>query len=207
MASIVTGLSRMTDMQVIQFAKNVHSALTGNPNVPNPNPSLPALQTLIATAETSISAYDVEKVILRKKKNLRDEALKALCGALRQEAGVVQAATSGDPERLATTGFHVGKRPSPVGTPAQVASLGLEAGSIDGTLKAAWRPVYGVKAYEIESTQDPSGAGTWTFKGSTTKAKAVVNSFVSGTRIWLRVRAIGAAGAGPWSDPAVKVVP
>jgi hypothetical protein len=207
MVSIVTGLSRMTDMQVIQFAKNVHSALNGNPNVPSPNPPLPALQTLIAMAESSISAYDAERLVLRTRKNLRDEAMRALCNGLRLEADAVQAATNGDPERLATTGFQPSKRPSPVGTPAQVTRLVLEAGPIDGTLKASWKPVYGVKAYEIETTQDPTGAGTWSFKGSTTKAKAVINSFVSGTRIWLRVRAIGAAGPGPWSDPAVKVVP
>ena len=155
----------MTDMQVIQFAKNVHSALNGNPNVPSPNPPLSALQSLIATAETSVSAYDAEKLMLRNKKNLRDEAIRALCNGLRLEADAVQAATNGDPERLATTGFQAGKKPSPVGTPAQVTRLGLEAGPADGTLKASWKPVYGVKAYEMETTQDPIGSRHLDFQG------------------------------------------
>ena len=59
----------------------------------------------------------------------------------------------------------------------------------------------------MEVSPDPIGANTWTYKGTVTKAKATINSFVSGTRIWLHVRAIGAAGPGPWSDPAVKTVP
>jgi hypothetical protein len=207
MASIVTGLTRMTDVQVIQFAKQVHSALTANPNVPIPNPPLSTLQNLIATAESSIDAYEAEKAILRNKKNLRDEAVKALCNGLRLEADTVQAATSGDPDKMETAGFRTGKRPCPVGIPAQVTRLVLKAGPIESTLKAGWKPVRGVKVYELESSPDPIVANTWTFKGTATKAKATINSFVSGTRIWLHVRAIGAAGPGPWSDPAVKTVP
>jgi hypothetical protein len=197
----------MTDVQVIQFAKQVHAALSGNPNVPAPNPPLPALQNLIATAESNIDAYEAEKAILRNKKKLRDEVMKALCNGLRLEADAVQAATGGDPDKMATTGFRAGKRPCPVGTPAQVTRLVLEAGPIEGVLKAWWKPVRGVKVYEIETCLGAIGANPWTYKGTATKAKAAINSFVSGTRIWLHVRAIGAAGPGPWSDPAVKTVP
>ena len=197
----------MTDVQVIQFAKQVHTALTGNLNVPAPNPPLSTLQSLIATAESSMDAYEAERGILRNKKNLRDEAMKALCHGLRLEAHTVQAATSGDPDKMDTAGFRAGKRPTPVGIPAQVTGLVLEAGPIEGTLKAGWKPVRGVKVYEIETSPDPIGANTWSYKGTATKAKATINSFISGTRIWLHVRAIGAAGPGPWSDPAVKTVP
>jgi len=207
MASIVTGLNRMTDVQVIQFAKQIQAALTGNANVPAPNPPLSTLQTLITTAESCTDAYETEKAILRNKKNLRDEAMKALCNGLRLEADTVQAATGGDPDKMETTGFRASKRPSPVGTPAQATRLVLEAGPIEGTLKACWKPVRGVKVYEIESSLDPIGVNAWTYKGTVTKAKAALNSFISGTRIWLHVRAIGAAGPGPWSDPAVKTVP
>ena len=207
MASIVTGLTRMTDVQVIQFAKKVHMALMGNQNVPAPNPPLPTLQELIAAAERSIDTFEAEKAILRNRKNLRDEAIKALCNGLRLEADTVQAATHGDPDRMETAGFRAGKRPSPVGIPAQVIRLVLEGGPTEGTLKASWKPVRGVKVYEMETSPDPIGANSWTYKGTVTKAKAIINNFVSGTRIWLHVRAIGTAGAGPWSDPAVRTVP
>ena len=197
----------MTDVQVIQFAKQIHTALAGNPNVPAPNPPLATLQGLIAAAEGSTDGFEAEKAVLRTKKNQRDEALKALCHALRREADTVQAATGGDPDKMATAGFRASKRPTPIGIPAQVARLVFEAGPIEGTLKASWKPVRGVKVYEIETSPDPIGANTWTYKGTVTRAKAQINSFVSGTRIWLHVRAIGAAGPGPWSDPAVKTVP
>jgi hypothetical protein len=207
MAAIATGLTRMTDVQVIQFARNVHMALTGNLNVPNPYPTLPVLQNLISTAESCRDAYEVQKSILRSKKSLRDEALRALCDGLRLLANTVQAATGGDPDKMKTTGFLLGKRPSPVGTPVQVTELALEAGATEGTLKASWKPVRGVKVYEVETNSDGAAALAWAHKDTVTKAKAHLNSFVSGCRIWVRVRAIGTAGPGSWSEPVVKTVP
>jgi len=207
MPLIVTGLTTLTDAELIQFAKNVHTALKGNANVPAPNPTLPALQALISTAETGVNAYEAEKDVLRTRKNTRDEAIKALCDGLRIEADTVQAVTGGAPDKIETTGFRVRARATPVGTPAQVTNLVLAAGPADGTLKAAWKPVRGVRSYELEASPDPIAPTSWIYKGTVTKSKATVNSFVSGAKVWVRVRGIGAAGPGPWSDPAVKTVP
>ena len=207
MPLIVTGLTTLTDAELIQFAKNVHTALKGNANVPAPNPTLPALQALISTAETGVNAYEAEKDVLRTRKNTRDEAIKALCDGLRIEADTVQAVTAGNPDKIETTGFRVRTRPTPVGTPGQVTNLALAAGPTDGTLKAAWKPVRGVRSYELEASPDPITPNSWIYKGTVTKSKATVNSFMSGAKVWVRVRGIGAAGPGPWSDPAVKTVP
>jgi hypothetical protein len=207
MPLIVTGLTTLTDAELIQFAKNVHTALKGNANVPAPNPTLPALQTLITTAEAGVQAYEAEKEVLRARKQVRDEAIKALCDGLRIEADTVQAVTGGKPDKIETTGFRIRSRPTPVGTPAKVTNLVLAPGPADGTLKAAWKPVRGVKSYEIEASPDPMTPTSWIYKGTVTKSKATVNSFTSGAKVWLHVRGIGAAGPGPWSDPAVKTVP
>jgi hypothetical protein len=59
---------------------------------------------------------------------------------------------------------------------------------------------------EIQSAAD--SAGPWTHQDTTTTTRGVeVNSFTSGQRTWIRVRAVGAEGDGPWSDLAVKIVP
>ena len=207
MSLIVTGVSTMTDAELLQFAKKVQAALNGNANVPAPNPSLSALQALITTAENGINAYEAEKDVLRTRKNGRDEAVRALCDGLRTEADTVQAATGGDPDKIETTGFRVRSRATPVGTPAPVTGLVLTAGPVEGSLKAAWKPVRGTKVYEIETSPDPAGSDTWSYRGTVTRAKTTINSFTSGARVWIRVRAIGAAGPGPWSDPAAKRVP
>ncbi len=207
MPLIATGLTTMTDAELIQFAKNVHTALKGNPNVPAPNPPLPALQALIEKAETTTNAYEAEKDVLRTRKNVRDDAIKALCDGLRTEADTVQAVTGGNPDKIDTTGFRIRSRPTPVGIPAQVTNLVLGAGPADGTLKAGWKPVRGVRSYEIQASPDPVSPASWMFKGTVTKSRVILNTFPSGTKVWVRVRGIGAAGPGPWSDPAAKTVP
>ena len=207
MPLIAIGLTAMTDAELIQFAKSVHTALKGNRNVPTPNPTLPALQTLIAAAESGVNTYEAEKEVLRARKKARDEAIKALCDGLRIEAATVQAITGGNPDKIETAGFRIRSRPTPVGTPAKVTNLVLSAGPVDGTLKGAWKPVRGVRSYELEASPDPMTPASRIYKGTVTKSKATVNSFASGAKVWIRVRGIGAAGPGPWSDPAVKTVP
>jgi hypothetical protein len=40
-----------------------------------------------------------------------------------------------------------------------------------------------------------------------TKSKTAVMHLPSGSRIWVRVRAIGPGGTGAWSDTSTKIVP
>ena len=66
-------------------------------------------------------------------------------------------------------------------------------------------PVCGAIAYVLESSVDPITPTSWTYKMTAGRSDALVNSFTSGTKQWIRVRAIGANNqTGPWSDPAVK---
>ena len=70
------------------------------------------------------------------------------------------------------------------------------------------KPVKGAGSYEIWTSSDPLSDTSWSFRASSTKSSGTLGGFTSGAKIWVRVRAIGAdADPGPWSDPAVKVVP
>ena len=84
----------------------------------------------------------------------------------------------------------------------------MTAGDNDGSLDVAFDPVRGALSYEIQTSVDPVTPTSWGFQMSASRSNATVNGFTSGTRQWIRVRAIGARSApGPWSDPAVKTVP
>jgi len=56
-------------------------------------------------------------------------------------------------------------------------------------------------------TGDPITDGSWAHALTTTKSSVTITELASGKKRWLRVRAIGALGAGPWSDPACCMVP
>ncbi len=62
------------------------------------------------------------------------------------------------------------------------------------------------KSYSVDLST-PSGTGPWASGRVITKSTATVNGLTSGQRVWFRVAAIGAAGQGPWSGLATKIVP
>jgi hypothetical protein len=207
MSQVVAGISGKSDAQVVEIATTIHTDLTDNPYVEDPNPTLVALVALITAADAAINDYNATKTLLALKKQVRDDAIAALKAALMTEAATVQTATGGDKVKILSTGFKVKATPSPIGVPDQVVDLKVTSGADEGVLKAVWKPVRGAMSYEIESSPDPITPTSWVSKGTVTKAQASVNSFTSGQRISLRVRAVGSAGPGAWSDAGSKIVP
>jgi len=89
-----------------------------------------------------------------------------------------------------------------------VETLVVKAGENEGTLDVSWDPTRGATAYVLEASVDPITPASWTYKMTAGRSDAIVNSFTSGTKQWIRVRAVGANNqVGPWSDPAAKTVP
>ena len=137
----------------------------------------------------------------------RDTNLVTLRGMLSQLASYVENANGGDAAKIESSGMSV-RAPStpPVEPMPQVMDLVLTAGDFEGTLDAMWHPVRGAKSYEVQISPDPPG--TWAQKMASGKSSATIEGLTSGAKIWVRVRAVGADNQpGPWSDPAVKVVP
>ena len=78
----------------------------------------------------------------------------------------------------------------------------------DGALRASWDQVRGAGADEIQASVDPVTPTSWAFKDISTTITTVLKDFTSGTKMWIRVRAVGGGSErGPWSDPAAKTVP
>jgi hypothetical protein len=161
----------------------------------------------ITAADTKINEYNAAKANLAELKAGRDNAILALLAALKVEATAVQLQTGGIAEQILSTGYKVKAEPSPVAPPAQVQNLKLVAGAEEGTLKASWKRVHSAKSYEIQSSADPITPTSWVDQGDSSKTQVLLNSFTSGQRIWVHVRAFGAGGYGAWSDPSVKTVP
>jgi hypothetical protein len=79
-----------------------------------------------------------------------------------------------------------------------------EDGTVSGQEILRWKGDGTRAAYEVQTcTGDPNLPGNWTYRGSFTGGKAVLDGFTPGTVIWGRVRKIGTGGeVGDWSDPA-----
>jgi hypothetical protein len=208
MARIKLGLSKLGPDDLVAFANTIKTAMTGNANFTTPNPTLASVATLITTAQTKIAAYNTAKAAADTALSDRDASLVALRAAITQEGDYVQNITNGDATKIESAGMSVRDDATPIGTPTQVLNLVVTAGDNDGSLDASWDPVRGAASYEIQTSVDPVSGTSWTFKQSATKSSSNVAGLTSGTKMWVRVRAVGSGNAtGPWSDPATKVVP
>ena len=204
---IKLGLDGLTPEGVVALANTVKTMMTGNVNFPTPNPTLAALGAQATTVSGQIAAY--ETLVASEKPALaaRDAGTATLCSLLTQEAAYVENVSGGDPVKIESAGFSVRSPKTPPSVPGQLMNLVLTAGDFPGTLDAAWDPTAGSKLYEIQTSPDPMSDSTWVPKTTCTKSSKTVDGLTSATKVWVRARANGAAGPGPWSDPATKVVP
>ena len=123
-------------------------------------------------------------------------------------ASAVESEARGAAAMLTAGGYTLAAESTPSTTaPEKVTNLSITAGDDDGALDGQNDPTAGAKTYEIQvSTVDPV-AGPWTTKAQPTASRWSLEGLTSGQRVWVRVRAVGTNGTGPWSDPATKIVP
>ena len=207
MAKVKLNLSKLTIRERLALAQQIITAMTGNANFTTPNPPLATLQTLLTAATTKTDAADAAAVAAEQATSERNTAVDALVAALNSEAAYVETTSGGEEAKILSAGMSVRALPAPVGPLPQVTNLSVTPSDNEGELDAQWDPVRGAKSYVIETSPDPITSTSWKNFGSVTASKAVVEGLTSGTRCWIRVRAIGSAGPAPWSDPATRIVP
>jgi hypothetical protein len=90
----------------------------------------------------------------------------------------------------------------------QVEGLDVTAGDAEGALDVQWEPEPGAKVYEVQiSTDTATPPGNWVHKLSSPKSRCQLTGLTSGSKVWVRVKAVGPNDEGPWSDVAWKTVP
>ena len=207
MAKIALGLSKLTREQNIQLAKDIKTGMTGNANVPTPNPTLVTLGTLTTTAETKLTALNAAKAAHDAALLSCNDGFIALNAGLTQEAAYVQDVTGGDAVKIESCNMPIRKPSLPIGPLGQVLDLKVVAGVNAGELKASWKKLRGAKSYEVQISVDPFTATSWRGVAPSSKVRTVIRDLTSGAKMWVRVRGIGRGQPGPWSDPATMIVP
>jgi hypothetical protein len=208
MAKVITGSARMKLPQLQAAVTNVITKMTGNATYMTPNPSLMDLQTLLTNSQTKNAAYVAAKTAADQALVERDVAKKALADAYELEAAYVQNQSAGDEVKILSAGYEVRATAAPIGPVGQVLNVAVTEGDGEGSVDVQHDPVNGGNSYEtaVYIGNEPS-TGTYTTASQQTASKTTLTGLTSGTRIWVKVRAIGAQGPGPWSDPATKIVP
>ena len=207
MSQISLNLSKLNTAGLLQAANNIKTAMTGNANFTTPNPTLTAIGTLITGLTTANNTYESSVITAGQNLTLRDDAAQALINGLVALQGYVQSVTGGDAAKIQSAGMGVKSARGSSTTPDMVSNLSITSGDNAGELDLQWDTVAGTRTYEVQISPDPMTATSFTSQPSVTKSKAIITGLTSGTRAWVRVRAVNAAGQGAWSDVGTKIAP
>lgn len=211
MASLSPALTRKNPTQLITLANLVAPKLAppppATPPLPNMATKVAALVTASGLADTANNNYEAAKSALAALKQKRDQTADALRNAHKVVVTGCESEANGDPVLLAETGYPLAAAPTPGALPGMIHNLSLTAGDMERVLDVHFDPDDDSNTYEVQLTTVDPIAGPYATVAQPTASKVMLTDLTSGQRVWVRARGVGPKGAGPWSDPATKIVP
>lgn len=204
-AQVKLELDRMSLPDKVQFTRQVVTAMTGNANFTTPVPVLLAVTASANATETAFNVAKSARDTAITKTGLQNDAEKALDLLLTQLGNYVESTSKGDATIIKSAGMSVRDKSTPIGELPAPTDIGATAGDKEGEIDLSWNSVKGAKSYVIQMSVDTPTL--WMQQAVSTKSKCAIENLVSGRRYWFRVAAVGSAGQGAYSEPAVKFAP
>jgi hypothetical protein len=192
--------AREIDTDLIAFARNVVTLMTGNDQYPTPSPSLKVIGTAVDALETAVhDALDGGRIAIATRNAARAELL----SLLRQLASYVSGNCKADVLLLIGSGFKAVRTPSPVGVLPAPANLRLDLTGLSGQLYLRFDRVPNAANYSVQSATAPDGP--WSDQGLSTSTRVTIHGLTPGKAYWVRACANGSAGASGWGGPATAM--
>jgi hypothetical protein len=182
--------------------------MTGNTNYPVPtrvptDAQVQAAQDDLANAE---AAVDAAEIAWKQKIQDRDAKEAAWDTVITARANHCEAVTPTDLVALQSTGFPLRSAGAPVGQLPAPGDLKATATDNEGEIELRCKTVTGASTYEWQQRLH-DGNPPWQPLKTGTTTKILVPSLTPGVVYAFRVRAIGSAGPGTWSDEATERAP
>jgi hypothetical protein len=207
MGKIKLNLYHMAIPEKLQYIRQIVTSLTDNANFTNPEPTLADITAAVNTLEAAYNAANTARQNAVSLTSVMSDTESALDVLVVKLSNYVENKSDGDEAKIQSAGMTLRSKPSPVGAMTAPTALTATASDSDGEVDLSWDAVRGAKSYPAEVSLDPPTQTSWTPAGISTKSYMTVKRLKSGTKYWFRVAALGAAGQGPWSDPATKYAP
>lgn len=191
----VTEVADLTDVIVAK--------MTGNAAFPTPDPALADLTAGAAALRAKTTLIQSLESTLSTERDLLGGLFAEHKIELRKLANYVQDESHGDAAIIHSAGMSVKGERTAATVPTQVQNLKVSVTDAEGTLESEWQPVLNAVVYLVEIRPDTSQV--WAQVAAITRSRVTISELTPGTKYWVRVRAIGSAGSGPFSDLACRI--
>jgi hypothetical protein len=201
--SVDFSTNRYSDKELGVKTMFIIGQMTGNTHFATPNPALNLLQEGLDRFSASLAKMEDGNKQDTIDKNARRSELESL---LRQEASYVQQTSRGSEEIIATSGFDMNKKKSPIVPLPMITGLAIKAGASHGSLEISWDVLEHAHAYEVRYTEAPSsGSSIWSTI-TVTRHKVQIENLVRGKQYAFCVAGIGSDPSRIWSDEVTSFV-
>lgn len=205
MSKIKLNLRSLSPTEIVAKARQIVTALTGNPVYSTPHPALTLITTATDEVETALTDVQAAKQTVATFQSIQHNKTDALEGLLRQLAAYIESVAGDDEAKILSAGVSVRVPATSTSTVTMPTALSTSEGSHEGEVNLKWDKVKGAKSYVIERATDPQVATSWVHAAVSLKASATIRGLTSGTRYWFRVAAVTTGGQSGWSDPATRL--
>ena len=210
MAKIAFTPTKRNTVELIAQANRTIGRLAPPAPEPPPLPGVAArLASYAACRDAAVAANDAyvsaksALVALLLARNAAAEALRQETKAL---IALCEGVTGGDALGLTGTGFPLAApNTRPNRPPEREENFRLTVQDEPGVLKGRVKPVEYAFIYEVQLSTTGIAEGFVTVL-SPTKSSWKLRELTSGVRVWVRVRAHGSQGPGPWSEVRWRIV-
>ncbi len=203
MIKVKLDLQNKTDDELVTYCSNHKTKMVGNAAFPTPVPLATVYDPTLADFNAKLLAYRAALDTADQMRMAKEAARTTLEGVTTQRGGYVEI-TAVSEAGVVSTGFEPSAAAAPNGMLAAPQNVVATMGDLEVEVDVAWNRVRGAGSYVVESKlyNDP---GAWQQAKIIQKSRATVTGLQSGKKYSFRVRAVGAAGEGPWSDDAVMM--
>jgi hypothetical protein len=199
---IKLSLTHFSILALIGYLQKIGQKMTGNAKFTTLAAKTTALGTATTALETANTNYEAAKATADQLMTVRDNARIAAENAAQDLATGAEGVTK-DPADLQSGGWElVSDRSTPVGPMSAPTNFHATSGDDAGSVDLACDSQNGVQVHQAEYATSPDGPYTPSYVGK--KSSCTIPGLPSGTLHWFRMRAVGAAGPGPWSGPISK---
>lgn len=194
------------DPELKLFAEDVVKAMRESAHFAAHLAMVEAAAAQVTEFSTSLLEQSLAEITLRTATKRKQAARKAAEMALTTLASLAASVAQGNAAVILDTQMPLRRKRTPVGRLPAPGDLRAEPSDFEGACDLTWELVKGSSVYEVEYRLQEDSA-PWQRSVIVTASKARVSGLTPGALYYFRVRAIGTAGPGTWSDVALRRAP